>query len=57
MDDNGNIKHKARLVVRGDIIKRKGYGAKESETYSPVVDSTTANILFALAAHHGWHVL
>jgi hypothetical protein len=57
INDDGTIKHKARWVVRGDMIKRKGYGAEEHETYSPVVDSTTTNILFALAAHHGWHVL
>ena len=46
---DGTIKkYRARLVIRGDLQKK---GVDFKETWSPVVNSKSVRVLFALAAH------
>jgi len=51
VDSNGNIiKYKARIVARGD---KQQLGVNYDHTTSPVIRSTTKNLLLALAAKKG----
>jgi hypothetical protein len=54
VDTEGNmIKYKARLVAQGD---KQQHLVNFNQTASPVMRSTTQNLLLALAAKLGWHV-
>jgi hypothetical protein len=56
-EDNGKfVKCKVRLVVRGDQ-QVAGESFNETDLYAPVLKSTEARLLLAIAAEHGCPVL
>ncbi|CAM6115753.1 unnamed protein product [Calypogeia fissa] len=53
LDHEGNIKHKARIVARGnDQIE----GVDYDETFAPVIKWSTVRLVIALAAAYGWPI-
>jgi hypothetical protein len=54
MQPDGSIRYKARWVIRGNITN--GHEALFNDVAAPVVTASTKLILFAAAAHYGWHV-
>jgi hypothetical protein len=54
LQTDGSIRYKARWVIRGNITN--GHEALWGESSAPVVMASTKLILFAAAAHYGWHV-
>jgi Reverse transcriptase (RNA-dependent DNA polymerase) len=51
---DGSTRYKARWVIRGNISN--GHQSLWGETAAPVVMASTKLVLFAAAAHYGWHV-
>ena len=51
--DGTSHKHKARLVAKGFL--QEG-GIDYHETFSPVIKTTTIQLLLALAISQGWHI-
>ncbi|CAM6106257.1 unnamed protein product [Calypogeia fissa] len=53
LDHEGNIKHKARIVARGN---EQIEGVDYDETFAPVIKWSTVRLVIALAAAYGWPI-
>ncbi|KAI2671499.1 hypothetical protein CBS147339_9480 [Penicillium roqueforti] len=51
---DGTTRYKARWVIRGNISN--GHQSLWGETAAPFVMASTKLVLFAAAAHYGWHI-